>query len=71
MLYVRCPTCAKLLGDKQIPLEQGKAKICGNPKYSQEEIEKKLQDLVNSFGLTRYCCKARLDRYIRKVDIIV
>ena len=28
MLYMVCPTCGELLGDKQIPLNEGLKKIC-------------------------------------------
>jgi hypothetical protein len=37
MLYVICPTCKKLLGDKQIKYEQELEKIVNNDKLSDEQ----------------------------------
>lgn len=70
MLYVRCPTCHNLLGHLQIPLEEGKKKICNNPKLTDNEKEEKKRELINSFGLKNYCCKSRLISYVDTIHIL-
>lgn len=74
MLYIRCPTCRTLLGDKQIYYEKKLEEICKNQdmdKYkSQEAVDKDKMDLVNNIGLDRYCCKNRLMTYVRLIDIV-
>lgn len=73
MLYIRCPTCRTLLGDKQVYYKEELAKICKDcemGKCSESEAEQRKIDLVNSIGLKRYCCKARLITYVDLVLII-
>ena len=49
MLYVTCPTCQNLLGDKQLLWEQKTEEINNNKNLSDDEkkkaIEKVLDDL--------------------------
>jgi len=74
MLYIRCPTCRRLLGDKQLYYEHKLAEICKNNENglykNQEEVDLEKTKLVNSMGLDRYCCKIRLLTYVRLVDIV-
>jgi DNA-directed RNA polymerase subunit N (RpoN/RPB10) len=63
MLYLSCPTCGYFLGQKTIEYEQGKEKICSNPKLSAEERELELSKLLLSLKLRRYCCKMRMMTY--------
>lgn len=69
MLYFRCPTCRTLLAHKQIPLEEGLKKICGNPKLSEEEKKKQKTELLDRLELKRYCCRMRIT-YVKQVEII-
>lgn len=76
MLYMRCPTCKTLLGDKQIYYERHMADICkkaeeGHYKSSADE-EKAKSDLVKSLGLNphRYCCIMRVLTYVKQVEIV-
>ena len=71
MLYISCPTCGYFLGQKNLEYEEGKLKICTNPKLSAEEREKELSKLLLSLGIRRYCCKMRMMTYKRLIDIIV
>lgn len=74
MLYIRCPTCRRLLGDKQLYYENKLAEICKNEENgmykNQEEVNVEKEKLVNSMDLDRYCCKIRILTYIRLVDIV-
>lgn len=73
MLYMFCPTCRELLGDKQKYYERKMAEICQGVemgKYNTEEANVAKMKLVNSLGLRRYCCKARIMTYVRQVDIV-
>ena len=63
MLYIVCPTCGYFLGQKTLEYEEGKTKICDNPKLSQEEKEKDLTKLLLGLNLKRYCCKMRMMTY--------
>lgn len=74
MLYIRCPTCRTLLGDKQLYYEKQLAEICKNQemgKYkSQEDVDKDKMKLVTSIGLDRYCCKNRLVTYVKLIEVV-
>ena len=64
MIYIKCPSCNKLLGDIQQEYEQKLLIIDNNDKLTKKEKDQKKIDLVNSFYLTRYCCRSRLLGYI-------
>lgn len=76
MLYIRCPTCRTLLGDKQIYYETHLMELCKKNEMgefkSQEEFDDARNDLVNSIIVNkdRYCCKARLLTYMPLVKIV-
>ena len=57
MLYITCPTCGYFLGQKTLEYEEGKHKICSNPKINQEEKENELSKLLLGLGLKRYCSR--------------
>jgi DNA-directed RNA polymerase subunit N (RpoN/RPB10) len=63
MLYLTCPTCGYFLGQKTLEYEQGKEKICSNPKLTAEEREKEMSKLLLGLKLRRYCCKMRMMSY--------
>ena len=71
MLYITCPTCGYFLGQKTLEHEEGKYKICSNPKINQEEREKELSKLLLGLGLKRYCCKMRMMTYKDIVQDII
>lgn len=63
MLYLSCPTCGYFLGQKTNEYDQGKEKICSNPKLSAKEREKELSKLLLGLKLRRYCCRMRMMTY--------
>jgi DNA-directed RNA polymerase subunit N (RpoN/RPB10) len=70
MLQMRCPTCGTLLGDIQLIHEQEIKKI-DNSKLSDIEKNKKKEELINMYGLDRYCCRTRILGYVDIVNIII
>ena len=67
-------SCRELLGDKAKHYERSMTEICQKNEMglykSTEDFENAKRDLVNSYGLRRYCCKQRLMTYVRTVTII-
>lgn len=67
---MRCPTCGTLLGDIQLINEKEIEKI-DNSKFSEVEKTKKKEELINKYGLDRYCCRTRILGYVDIVNIII
>ena len=75
MLYIKCPTCRNLLGNKQLYFEKKMDEICKDcdmKKISFEEAEKKKIELVNFLipNKDRYCCKMRLMTYRKLIEFV-
>lgn len=74
MLYIFCPTCRELLGDKEKYYERKMEEICQKNEMGEYKTEDEFDtdkiNLVNSLGLRRYCCKQKMMAYVRSVDII-
>ena len=71
MLYVTCPTCGFLLGNKIEKFEEDKKKICSNPKLSKEQQEEEIAKILTKLKLRRYCCKMRIISYKDIVQDII
>jgi len=63
MLYSTCPSCGFFLGNITKKFEDEKEKICNDPKLTQSEIEDKIQKLIMSLKVRRYCCRMRIMTY--------
>ena len=75
MLYLKCPTCHKLLGNKQLYYEENFDKITKDlemGKISNEEADKQKVDLLNFIlpDKDRYCCRTRFLTYKRLIEIV-
>ena len=73
MLYMRCPSCRELLADKQKYYERMLAQICQqyeNGELTREQANAAKEELVNSIGLQRWCCRMRIISFVRIVDLI-
>lgn len=80
MLYMRCPGCGELLGNKQLVYETRMKEVCegmgvdddiisqGNMDKN-EDYRKARQKIVNEL-CTRFCCKMRLMNYVDIVHIV-
>lgn len=71
MLYMTCPTCGYFIGQITVEYEEKKSNICDNPSLTQEEKDKQVSELLQSFKLRRYCCKMRVMSYKKLVEIIL
>jgi len=75
MLYLKCPTCHKLLGNKQLYYEENFDKIIKDlemGKLSNEEADQKKSELLNFIlpDKDRYCCRMRFLTYKRLIEIV-
>ncbi len=75
MLYLKCPSCHKLLGNKQIYYEENYDKITKDlemGKITSEEAEKKKIELLDYIlpDKDRYCCRMRVMTYKRLIEIV-
>ncbi len=75
MLYLKCPTCRNLLGNKQLYFEQKMDEICKDcdmKKLTFEEGEKKKMELVDFLipNQDRYCCRMRLLTYRKLIEFV-
>lgn len=64
-VYIKCPSCGRLLADKEIKFEEGIKKI-NNEILNEEEREKEIVKLVDSLEIPKnnYCCKMRILSYV-------
>ena len=70
MIYLKCPTCGNIIGNRQIPFEKGLEQIENNASLDEEARLKLKQELVESLKLKRYCCKMRLISFKQLTEII-
>jgi DNA-directed RNA polymerase subunit N (RpoN/RPB10) len=70
MIYLKCPTCGYLLGNRQKMYELGLEEIESNPNNDEGKKLELKQKLVNSLELKRYCCTMRVITYKNKTEII-
>lgn len=69
MLYIKCPTCKTILGNKQIPLEEGLEKICSKH-LPKDKADAEKQELLEKLQILNPCCKMRALTYTKLIDII-
>lgn len=69
MLYLKCPTCNELLGNRQIIIENAIESIINSDHDEDKKLEMKTE-LINNLGLTNHCCRMRVLTYVKLVDII-
>lgn len=70
MIYLKCPTCGTILGNRQIMYEKGLEEIENNPN-NDDELKKTLKTkLIDKLELKRYCCKMRVMTFKNKTLII-
>jgi DNA-directed RNA polymerase subunit N (RpoN/RPB10) len=79
MLYMVCPTCGELLGDKQLVYTTKLKEICDKYNIDDElisrgfdnnpEFTKDRQNLIQSL-FDNICCKMRVLTYVELVKLI-
>jgi DNA-directed RNA polymerase subunit N (RpoN/RPB10) len=70
MIYIKCPSCGLLLGNRQMVYEKGLDEINSNPNTDNDKKLELKTKLVESLGLNRYCCKMRVMTYKNMPEII-
>ena len=70
MIYLRCPTCGTVIGNRQIPYELQLQEIDNNPNIDEPERLTQKTRLIESMELKRYCCKMRIMTFKSKPIII-
>lgn len=70
MLYLRCPTCKIILGNKQLHFEQEVDRISKSSLNEQQQNEQKME-LLDKLELKRYCCRTLILTYNRLIDIVI
>jgi DNA-directed RNA polymerase subunit N (RpoN/RPB10) len=71
MLPQRCFTCNKVLSHIELEYEEKLEEIELNDKISNEEKSKLKRELVDSFGLERYCCRKILISYVDLIKVVI
>ncbi len=70
MIYIKCPSCGLLLGNRQMVYEKGLDEINSNPNTDNDKKLELKTKLVESLGIKRYCCKMRVMTYKNLPEII-
>lgn len=70
MLYLKCPSCKNILGNKQVPFEKDLEKICEDVKLSDDQKNKSKEKLLDKYGLEKYCCRMRMLSYTPLINIV-
>lgn len=70
-VYIKCPSCGRLLADKELIFEEGIKRI-NNEVLNEEEREKKIMELVDSLEIPKnnYCCKMRIMSYVDLYNVV-
>ena len=71
MLPQRCFTCNKILSHIELEYEEKLEVIELNDKITDEEKSKLKRELVDSFGLERYCCRSILISYVDIIKVVI
>lgn len=60
MIYMKCPTCGTIIGNRQIIYEATLNEIENNPNLDEDAKLEQKNKLINGLELKRYCCKMRV-----------
>lgn len=70
MIYLKCPSCGYIMGNRQRMYDIGLDEIESNPNNDEQKKLELKQKLLDSLELERYCCKMRVITYKNKTEII-
>lgn len=70
MIYIRCPSCGYILGNRQMLYETKLDEIVSNPNLDEDAKLDLKTKLVDNLKLKRYCCKMRVITFKQLTDII-
>jgi DNA-directed RNA polymerase subunit N (RpoN/RPB10) len=60
MIYLKCPSCGTVIGNRQIPYENKLKEIDNNPNIDEDAKLDQKNKLINSLEIKRSCCKMRI-----------
>lgn len=60
MIYLRCPSCGTVIGNRQIIYETKLKEIENSINMDESAKLEQKNKLINSLELKRYCCKMRV-----------
>lgn len=69
MIYLKCPTCGYVLGNRQKIYDKGLEEIESNPNNDEKTKLDLKNKLIESLEVKRYCCKMRIITYKNKTEI--
>lgn len=70
MIYIKCPSCGYLIGNRQMVYEKGLDEINTDPNTDDvKKLELKTK-LIESLKIKRYCCKMRVITFKNLAEII-
>ncbi len=70
MIYLKCPTCGTVIGNRQIVYETKLEEIDNNPNIDENEKLTQKTKLIESLELKRYCCRMRVMTFKSKTTTI-
>jgi len=69
MIYLKCPSCSYILGNRQREYDIGLDEIESNPNNDEQTKLELKNKLIESLEIKRYCCKMRIITYKNKSEI--
>lgn len=70
MIYIKCPSCGYLIGNRQMIYEKGLDEINSDPNTDDEKKLELKTKLIESLNIKRYCCKMRVITFKNLAEII-
>jgi DNA-directed RNA polymerase subunit N (RpoN/RPB10) len=70
MIYLKCPSCSYIIGNRQIIYEKKLDEIYSNPNIDDDEKMNQKTKLIDSLNIKRYCCRMRIITFKQLTDII-
>ncbi len=70
MIYIRCPSCGYIIGNRQMLYESKMENIVNNPNIDEDAKLELKTKLIDSLKIKRYCCKIRIMTFKQLTDII-
>lgn len=70
-VYIKCPSCGRLLADKELIFDKGIKEI-NNEILNDDEREQRIMKLVDSLQIPKnnYCCKMRIMTYVDLYNVV-
>ena len=70
-VYIKCPSCGRLLADKELLFDKGIKEI-NNEILNDDEREQRIMKLVDSLQIPKnnYCCKIRIMTYVDLYNVV-